>query len=122
MRKRRVTEDGGVKKPGHFYDEVWRQNYYFHVGWSEEMFYSYWSFQARPPLKDGYCIELNQKNGNGIIIWIRKMPKKKMIGVLAHECVHAALWCLKARGFVLDYDNDEPLTYLVEAIMRKALP
>lgn len=114
-------DDGARMKPGHFYDEVYRQNYYFCIGWRIDDFNKYWKFADPHPLKDGYCCQLTEDRGSGIIIWVRKMPRPKMMGALSHEVVHAALQCLESRSFVLDYNNQEPLTYLVEAIMRKAL-
>jgi hypothetical protein len=31
------------------------------------------------------------------------------------------LWTMKLRGYKLDYENDEPMTYLIEALVKAAL-
>lgn len=53
-----------------------------------------------------------------IVIWVKG---KEDFSTLAHECVHAAGKALKFKGVKADWDNDEPLTYLVGALMTAAL-
>lgn len=52
------------------------------------------------------------------VIWIRRADD---LGSLAHECVHAANFTLQLRGVKADFDNDEPLAYLVGNLMDAAL-
>lgn len=40
-------------------------------------------------------------------------------GTIAHEAVHIANYVGMTRGFVADFDNDEPICYLVEWVTDK---
>lgn len=56
----------------------------------------------------------------GVLIWI---PDTKVISdaVIVHEATHAALDILNDIGFNLDYENQEPLAYLIQFITECAL-
>lgn len=43
------------------------------------------------------------------------------IALLSHECNHAALDCLFTKGAKIDEDNQEPLAYLQESLLRRCL-
>lgn len=40
-------------------------------------------------------------------------------GIIAHECLHIVNMILVDRGVLPDFNNDEPLTYLLEYITNK---
>lgn len=53
-----------------------------------------------------YSMVLNPKNKS----------RKISYGVIAHESVHLAHMIAQTRGFAPDFENDEPISYLVEMI------
>jgi hypothetical protein len=53
----------------------------------------------------GYIIILNPTNSYSITH-----------GVVSHEALHIVSFISKDRGIIMDPDNDEPLTYLIEYI------
>lgn len=62
-------------------------------------------------------------DGEGpIVIWTRPLKTEAdRYSILAHECVHAAHVCLSRKGVKSDFDNDEPVTYLVQQLIKQAL-
>jgi len=58
----------------------------------------------------GFFVILNPSNMNGVI-----SP-----GVVAHEATHISSYIAKERGFVADFDNDEPIAYLVQYVADRA--
>ncbi len=112
-----------MKKPKHWHCDTWGENFWFFVGWPFEEFESYVEEHFNYLVRDGSIIR------NGMYLRLRKgcasvgliWTAKKHMPTLAHECVHAAGACLESKGVIADWKNDEPLTYLVEALMRKAV-
>ncbi len=49
------------------------------------------------------------------------VPRRSPVGVLAHECAHAAARLLDARGVYAGPD-DEAFTYLLEHLVEQAAP
>ena len=49
---------------------------------------------------------------NGVVVWLHS-PSRTRIEVIAHEALHAAAMILNECGVKPDFDNDEPLAYLV---------
>jgi len=112
-----------MNSPGWFYCKLWRVNFYFFIGWSEKKFsnyckkhYSYINYDLESA--NGKCLQLN--NGN-CVIWTRYKNRSKIGSDLVHEVIHAALFTLSKRGVQVSGTNAEPLTYLVDLILKKAL-
>lgn len=107
------------RKPGHYFCEVYRMNFYYFLGWPKDYMKKY--------MKDEHGIETTFDDVNGrmmfnkekgiVVIWTKKRSDKNS---LVHECVHAASVTLEDRGVVISHLNDEALAYLTEAIFRKS--
>ena len=113
------------RRPIHYYDECWMQSFWFMEGWPREV-------AAKVIERAGMGTSnitwqqgrtMWKLDGTGpIIIWTK--PAKTLaarMSILAHECIHAAHICLDRSGVKPCFDNDEPVTYLVTVLMRKAL-
>ena len=61
-------------------------------------------------------LTIKNRHNKSIIIW----TDKKDYSVLAHECLHACMTIFKWVGIEPDVDNDEPLAYLLSAIMENS--
>lgn len=115
-----------LPKPKYYYDHTWRENYYFCIGWAEPDFIKYikqqFGYTVTTDKANGKCIEWFHDNGaSGYVIWTRFKSGKKLYPALAHECAHAALFSLTNRGVKLDANNSEPITYLIEALIKQAI-
>ena len=55
------------------------------------------------------------KGKEGLVIILN--PKKLTHGSVAHEALHAADFLADDRGFVPDFNNDEPVAYLIAWIV-----
>lgn len=109
-----------MKKPKHWYCELYRFNVYYCVRWypaeiSEYMFKMYGLEKDYAKL-GGTCLLLNDPI---VVIWTH--PTDKDRSFLVHECVHAANIILSQRGVQPSYGNDEAQAYLAEIIFRKAI-
>lgn len=99
------------------YCELYYQNYYFFVGYPEEIFNEY--------LKKEHSYVRETKDSNGacmlidshILIWTKKVED---LGALVHECVHAAHFTLSYRGIDIRDSDAEAMAYLTDYIFRKA--
>lgn len=117
----------GSKKPGFYWCEMWKENYYFFIGWTPEELSNYfnerWGRHVDASQSDGKCVEICLDDGTRVqCIWTRDESGPKLHSTLSHECIHAAYHTLDARGVKLDADNHEALTYLVELLIKKAIP
>lgn len=115
-------------KPAHYYNEFWRQNFYFFIGWEEKFFNGYlnkfYNVTYDVNRIDGMCCQLiNDEKGEDVIcIWTKNKPTSpESISVLAHECLHAVNRCLDDRKYKLDLNNDETQAYFLTIILRKAM-
>ena len=110
-----------IRHPKHFYCQTWKMNFYYFVGWSEKTYLNYvkkhWDYEMNLQGVDGNCLEVSFDGSAGNSVWIRD---RKNYAVMAHECVHAAANTLRSRGWKPDFDNEEPLTFLVESIYRNS--
>lgn len=109
-------------KPKYYYDECWRMNFWFFLGWkpsdTEKYLKKHWQFDSLNWDRDAKTIHFDDEKGKQCIaIWLKD---KKNIPALAHECVHAVHMCLDSRGVKPMFDNDEIEAYLTETLMRKA--
>lgn len=70
-------------------------------------------------LKQGmeYYIEHGIEPGNLILVWTKALDQH----IIAHECLHAANFTLRERGYRLDLYNDESQAYLFMAIYKGAM-
>lgn len=113
-----------MKKPAHYYNEMYKENFYFCIGWKPSDFEKYilknYNYEIDCALCDGKTIEWTSDKGSGQIIWVRYKAGIKYYSTLCHELIHASFHILDRRGVRLTADNHEPLNYLVELLMRKA--
>lgn len=109
------------RKPRHYFNETFRMNCYFCVGWSKKQIQRYmkdsWKYTSSSwgAGKTLWCVCDN--GADVVIVWT---APKEPISSLVHECVHAANIVLEARGQPIDQKSDEVQAYLVEEIFRKA--
>lgn len=112
-------------KPNHYWCELWRENYYFFLGWPpkefEDYIYKNLGHTIECGRSNGKCMELIGAETTGQYIWVRPKSGINLHTTLIHECIHAAMNTLYRRGIYFTLDNQEPLTYLVELIFRKAM-
>lgn len=113
-------------KPIHYYDEMWRRNVCFCIGWSPGAFKK-WLLDNYGCDDDtiwqhaGMCYYLERKKDGHIqiIIWVRYKTGPRMWTTLHHECIHAALHILDGR-VTTTANNSETLCYLVDLLVEKA--
>ncbi len=114
-------------KPNYHFDETFTENFWFFIGWKPEDVEWYmkrhYVFETMSLNGDGKTVEFQKDTGERTIaIWTRsKYEDHKLYSVLAHECVHATHFCLRHRGVIADFNNDELTAYMVGALVRKAL-
>lgn len=113
------------KLPTFYYDETWLENFWFCIGWTREEFTEYvkkeFNHDANVGQSQGKTLSVVNDRGHRLIIWTSHRGGRKMYETLAHEAVHAGMFCLTRVGVTVTPENDEPLAYLVSLIMRKAL-
>lgn len=102
------------KRPLWLYDEINRQNFWLFAGWDFEETQSYVKKQVgveieRLPNKDGTSYFTEKVT----VIWLMKFKAQdpKSQGLLVHECIHASTECLGARGYHVNWQNDEGIAY-----------
>lgn len=109
-----------VKTPVDVYQDLWNMQYILFLGWKDHEFDNWCvenlHFQPESSGKGGLCLYGNGSEGDVCCVWVKR---KNDHGTIAHECLHAAMETLSARGVKCDYDNPEPLTYLHGWIVDK---
>lgn len=112
----------GMRKPRHYYNDLYRVNYYFCLGWKikdlHQFLWKTFGFDKDINHADGYTMMATGEDGCTIVIWTRR---KIDMPVLAHEATHAASFTLGRAGVKADFDNDEACAYLVGLLVEKAL-
>lgn len=111
-------------KPVYYHCSTFNINFYFHIGWSVEDFAAYakksYNYVRNSEYGDGTCLPLGDKGSDhstAYAIWIRN---KNAHSILAHECLHAALFIFDDIGVKYDGDNSEALCYLLDSLMRES--
>jgi len=67
----------------------------------------------------GLCLKLS---GYAPLIWIPKKPRtRKDLGVLVHECTHAALYVAEWIGEPVNPDQSETLAHTISWLMQSIL-
>ena len=114
-----------IKKPHHYYCELYGFNVYYFLGWSKEEFIIYasknYSYNGNMEGCNGRTLELI-RNDNGscdYVIWTKDLNSNH---VLSHEAVHVAFFALNARGIDVRDSCAEAMAYVVEAIVRNSKP
>ena len=119
------------KKPYHFYNDVYFENFYFCPGYSAEEFeqaiVKNVGITPRPENLDfdgvrAKCLSVsNWDDGRGgIFIWLRSNKfDAANIGSIAHESYHALMDMFQKRGIKPDTLNDEPGAFLMGWIAFK---
>lgn len=110
-------------KPGHYYCETFRMNYYYFICWPYEKFHSYmlknFDYDAGPESNGKSAFD---RKDSIVCIWTSGLKGKEGKGAtLVHECIHAACFTLESRGIDARNDAGETLAYLTESIFRNAL-
>lgn len=111
-------------KPIYYYNDTWKMDYYFFIGWKQSDFKNYIikHYDKNFTMEDDVIGMMSRKwkndNLTGLIIWIKK---KNDYGTLAHECLHATNRTLARAGWEPQLYNDEPQTYLMTILINKAL-
>lgn len=112
--------------PKFWYCDVWKENFWFFIGWKKEDFISWIKKHSGHDIyigeqAAGHTSWVSDSKGSRVCIWIKKKGGVQFHEILAHEAVHAANFVLGPRGAKLDFENDEMQAYLVGAIVRKAM-
>lgn len=116
------------KKPQFYYDKFWRQNFWIYYGWEEIDFAAHikknydYTVASDSSLAGKVCYLENADGARDVlIIFVRKRPEGEMLVTLAHECLHAVNRCLKTRGNIFYWDNDEVQAYFLSRLMEEIL-
>lgn len=121
--ERPIPRDGGVmRKPKVWNCDVYDVEFRFCIGWKASDYCKYvlktFGDDHDYSNYQGMFSQYGLSDGKNIgVIW----TDKKDIGTIVHECLHATLRCLEHREVKLDYDNQEPIAYLHECIVKQAL-
>ena len=111
-------------KPTIWFCETWVQEFWIFYRFDAKDVEKYCAKRGMPDidLKQEGGVRFRVDGSGPIVLWVSKLKKKgELIEILAHEAVHAAHVCLSRRGVVADFTNDEPVTYLTQRLVRKAL-
>lgn len=113
-------------KPIFYYNETWKLNYQFYIGWTAKDFESYIIKHYDkdyyiPSSACGTMIKLMKKDNITLQCFIIWSELKTDYGTIAHECLHATNRTLHRAGWSPELDNDEPQTYLMTILINKAL-
>ena len=103
-----------------YYCSTWAAEFEFVIGESVTQLKKRYSGleSAFPTDKLPYIEGLTFETEEGtIVVWVKK---KGDFSTLAHECVHAASKMLHFKGVKATWRNDEPLAYLVRALIASA--
>lgn len=106
----------GKVKVYHFYDIIYRENFYVFVGSPKKMEKKFPRFA--PFDSKGRTFYPFDKKWPGVCIWLHK---RWDWDILAHEAVHAGNWVLRNKGVGINRRNDEALAYYVQFIIREAM-
>ena len=100
---------------------MWKQHFYFCIGWKDEDVQRWlkkvWKYETNLSYSSGKTLHAFAGNSDMVLIWTRK----RSFPQVAHECVHAANFTLKERGYKVVQDNDESLAYFVEELCKQAI-
>jgi hypothetical protein len=112
------------KKPKRYYNVMYRQHFSFYIGWSRKAFTEYLIefYEIDPEVEEyeGICMELICDDKHEVLVWTAPSSGKDKIQTILHECIHAAIRTLEARGIKTTGDNQEPLAYLTEYLFGVA--
>ncbi len=108
-------------KPVWYYDEVFRQNFYFFHKWNEQKFRAYlkkhfkYEVESRGYGWDGVTIRLPEHHQ--IVVWTNN--NKHALPNLVHEITHATNMVLSNAD--AHSNNDETQAYYNSMLFRKAM-
>jgi hypothetical protein len=104
-----------MRKPKHFYNDTYLENFYFIPEWTPEQIRKYFGFEVTDKT-GGSCWFTN----NGVVIWVREFNIKSL-DCLHHEAIHAANFVLNYKGVKSDNDNDEAHAYLSQWVFKRCM-
>jgi hypothetical protein len=116
-----------MKKPKHYYDDTYAQNFYMFIGMSRQQFVQsankYLKVDLSEAFNDGSgggCIEISDNKETDILIWTMKgRTVAEKASVIAHECLHAIGMMFEARGIAYSPDHDEPWAYMLAKLVEE---
>lgn len=103
----------------HLYCPIYRVNVFYYPRTTPESYDKVLKYWDAPDELLGWgkttgarCVSFNHRDGGRTNLVFTLAESK--LSELVHECVHAAIDILDSRGWKIDPQNDEPLTYLVQ--------
>lgn len=114
-------------------DDLYRQTIFFIYGTTEEL--NLWfklsypkaarDLEFTPAQRGKFCEYVPSDGGNTTqfiaLVKVEGMARDTAIGWLGHECVHAALAILEAKGIPIRTETDEALTYYFQWLFTHCL-
>lgn len=128
MKKLRRNKKHGYHH-AHWFDDLYRQNYYLFVG--ETGFTQYLRSLAVTvpdvtfqPGCVGKCLELLDDDDaqRGLVIALKTWELNPFhVGILAHECLHAVTRTFGPRGVDVRMETDEPAAYYLNWLVERCM-
>ena len=111
-----------MKKPRHLWEETFKMNYWFMVGYPEKEVEVWFKKQFDHDTDysgcDGKTSVLERRDGmKTIVVWVRK---KNMLPELAHEVCHAAMFTFTHAKILHTEETDQAFCLLLERLFRFA--
>ena len=109
-----------IRSPKHFYDQLFKQNFYFSIGVKSSYFIAqikkYLGIVYEKDLSEsaGHCISFGHTQGSIIWVWV----KNKSLTHIIHEANHAV--CFTFQNVSLNHvdANDELYSYYLEMLVK----
>lgn len=113
-----------MKQPKHWHCEMYDINFFFFIGWKPKHFEKYATEKLKIKVGTdtddflGLHYRTDYKKRPCSLIWTKKSND---IPCIVHECLHAAVSALSYVDVKFDIDNQEPLAYMLENIVKVAV-
>ena len=118
-----VQRGGSLKRIVHHYNQTFKMNFYFCLGWRQDRYVSMmkrrFDINLQVNSRLAHTCPVSIGNELAVAVWISKDAHP---AVLAHECLHAVNMTLLHRGVTADFENDELQAYFLEELLRKVTP
>lgn len=110
----------------HYYCQLYKENFWFiYRAKSYQEVAVYLKKQFNQEINEsevgGKCLEFSHNNGSRVIVVVVMPHKDKhiLLGRLAHECLHAASYCLISRGIIFCDQSEEAYAYLLDTLFTE---
>jgi hypothetical protein len=109
------------KKPKHYYCNLFQENFYIYHQWTVDEI-KHWFRKSPSVLIMNWNVAGRYFNASqdGVGIYHVVTLKGTNLGVLAHECVHAAIAMCDDKGIKIDRES-ETVAYLTQQIFNKGM-